>query len=85
MTYLDKIVDFLQYHPGLSRPELMEQLDLGIGDTQVKKILAECRVVFKTGKFVVSKTGMDFSATDPRIVREHHLRSRPFLRFVEHK
>lgn len=41
MTYLDKIVDFLQYHPGLSRPELMEQLDLGIGDTQVKKILAE--------------------------------------------
>ena len=41
MTYLDKIVDFLQYHPGLSRLELMEQLDLGIGDTQVKKILAE--------------------------------------------
>ena len=41
MTYLDKIVDFLQYHPGLSRPELMEHLDLGIGDTQVKKILAE--------------------------------------------
>jgi len=40
MDNLDKIVDFLHYHPGVSRPEMMDQLDLGVGDTQVKKVLA---------------------------------------------
>jgi len=41
MSNLDKIIDFLNYHPGLSRSELMAELDLGVGDTQVKKILAD--------------------------------------------
>jgi len=41
MNNLEKIIDFLNYHPGLSRPELMERLNLDVGDTQVKKILAD--------------------------------------------
>jgi len=41
MRNLDKVIDFLHYHPGLSRTKLMAQLDLGVADTQVKKILAE--------------------------------------------
>lgn len=41
MSNLDRIVDFLQYHPGVSRTELMAQLNLGVGDTQVKKLLAD--------------------------------------------
>lgn len=40
MEKLDKIVEFLHYHPGLSRQELMSQLALGVGDTQMKKLLA---------------------------------------------
>jgi len=41
MSNLDKIIEFLNYHPGLSRPELMHQLDLGIGDTRMKSVLAD--------------------------------------------
>lgn len=40
MKYLDKIIDFLHYHPGLGRSELMAKLDLGVGETQVKMALA---------------------------------------------
>lgn len=40
MKYLDKIIDFLHYHPGLGRTELMAKLDLGVGETQVKMALA---------------------------------------------
>ena len=36
MTNLDKTIEYLHYHDGASRRELMESLNLGIGDTQVK-------------------------------------------------
>ena len=41
MSHLDKIIDFLSYHPGLSRPDIMAQLNLGVGETQVKMALAD--------------------------------------------
>ncbi len=44
-----------------------------------------CRVVFKTGKFVVSKTGKSFLPIDPRIVRKYHLGRHPFFGFIEDK
>ena len=40
MSNLDKIIEYLQYHQGASRRELMGALELGIGDTQVKALLA---------------------------------------------
>ena len=42
MTNTDKIIDFLHYHPGVSRTELMSVLDLGVKDTQVKGLLGAC-------------------------------------------
>ena len=30
MSHLDKIIDFLGYHPGLSRPDIMARLNLGV-------------------------------------------------------
>lgn len=41
MTHLEKIIEFLQYHPGATRKDMMTSLSLGIGDTQVKRLLAE--------------------------------------------
>ena len=41
MSHLDKIIDFLCYHPGLSRPDIMARLNLGVGETQVKMALAD--------------------------------------------
>lgn len=41
MTNLEKIIECLQYHPGLSRAEIMARVDLGVSDTQVKGLLAE--------------------------------------------
>lgn len=40
MTNLDQIVEFLHYHPGASRPEIMAALQLGVKDTQVKAELS---------------------------------------------
>ena len=42
MSNLDKIIDFLHYHPGVSRQELMNGLDLGVKDTQMKNFLSSC-------------------------------------------
>ena len=42
MTNIDRIIEFLHYNPGVSRPELMVQLDLGVKDTQVKGLLSTC-------------------------------------------
>ena len=42
MTNADRIIEFLHYNPGVSRAELMEKLDLGVKDTQVKGLLSEC-------------------------------------------
>ena len=42
MTNTDRIIEFLHYNPGVSRAELMEKLDLGIKDTQVKGLLSVC-------------------------------------------
>ena len=42
MTNVDKIIDFLHYHPGISRQELMNGLDLGVKDTQMKNFLSSC-------------------------------------------
>ena len=42
MTNTDRIIEFLHYNPGVSRAELMEKLDLGVKDTQVKGLLSEC-------------------------------------------
>ena len=41
MTNLDKTIEYLHYHGGANRRELMEALNLGIGDTQAKALLAE--------------------------------------------
>lgn len=40
MTNLDKTIEYLHYHGGVSRHELMNALNLGIGDTQAKALLA---------------------------------------------
>ena len=42
MSNIDKIIDFLHYHPGISRQELMNGLDLGVKDTQMKNFLSLC-------------------------------------------
>ena len=42
MNNTDKIIDYLHYHPGVSRQELMLGLDLGVKDTQMKKLLGAC-------------------------------------------
>lgn len=41
MKALDKVLAFLQYHPGVSRREVMAALDLGIKETQVKVLFAD--------------------------------------------
>lgn len=41
MTNLDRIVEFLHYHPGASRHEIMAAVQLGIKDTQAKVELAK--------------------------------------------
>ena len=41
MTNLDKVIEYLHYHPGASRRELMEALVLGIKDTQMKVLLGD--------------------------------------------
>lgn len=40
MTHLDKIIEFLHYHPGVGRKTLTEALNLGIKESQVKSLLA---------------------------------------------
>ena len=42
MTNTDRIIEFLHYNPGVSRTELMEKLELGVKDTQVKGLLSAC-------------------------------------------
>ena len=41
MTNLDKVIEYLHYHSGASRRELMEALVLGIKDTQMKALLGD--------------------------------------------
>ena len=41
MQNIDKIIEHLHYHPGANRRELMEALELGIKDTQMKALLSE--------------------------------------------
>ena len=41
MTTLDKIIEFLHYHPGTGRRDLMSALSLEIKDSQMKNVLAE--------------------------------------------
>lgn len=41
MTNLDKIIEYLHYHHGASRRDLMETLRLGIKDTQMKALLSD--------------------------------------------
>ena len=41
MTNLDKTIEYLHYHSGVSRRELMESLHFGLGDTQMKALLAD--------------------------------------------
>lgn len=41
MTNLDKIIEYLHYHPGANRRELMESLALGLKDTKMKFLLGE--------------------------------------------
>lgn len=42
MSNTDRIIEYLHYHPGISRVELMDALDLGVKDTQVKGLLGAC-------------------------------------------
>lgn len=41
MTNLDKIIEYLHYHQGANRRELMDMLNLGVKDTQMKALLSE--------------------------------------------
>ena len=41
MNSLDKVIEYLHYHQGASRHELMDALHLGIKDTQMKVLLSE--------------------------------------------
>ena len=41
MITLDKIIEFLHYHPGTGRRDLMSALSLEIKDSQMKNVLAE--------------------------------------------
>ncbi len=41
MTNLDKTIEYLHYHSGVSRRELMETMHFGLGDTQMKALLAD--------------------------------------------
>ena len=41
MNSLDKIIEYLHYHQGASRHELMDALHLGVKDTQMKVLLSE--------------------------------------------
>ena len=41
MKTLDKIIEFLHYHPGTGRRDLMSALSLEIKDSQMKNVLAE--------------------------------------------
>ena len=41
MTNLDKIIEYLHYHQGANRRELMDMLILGVKDTQMKALLSE--------------------------------------------
>ena len=38
MTNLDKIIEYLHYHQGTNRRELMDMLNLGVKDTQMKAL-----------------------------------------------
>ena len=40
MSNYDKIIDYLHYHSGVSRTELMAKLDFGVKDTQIKALLS---------------------------------------------
>ena len=41
MTNIDKIIEYLHYHQGANRRELMDMLNLGVKDTQMKALLSE--------------------------------------------
>lgn len=41
MTNIDKIIEYLHYHPGANRRELMDSLDLGLKDTRMKALLGD--------------------------------------------
>jgi len=42
MTNLDKVVEYLHYHPGANRRELIGVPELGIKDNQMKALLGNC-------------------------------------------
>ena len=42
MEIKDSLLEFLQYHPGISRPQIMEEMSIELGDAQMKRILADC-------------------------------------------
>ena len=47
MTNLDKVIEYLHYHPGASRRELMEALvRQGFGSVEIVKALPDARHVF---------------------------------------
>ena len=41
MTNLDTIIEYLHCHQGANRRELMDMLNLGVKDTQMKALLSE--------------------------------------------
>ena len=41
MTDIEKIIEHLHYHPGVGRKDLMDALNLGIKDTQMKALLSK--------------------------------------------
>lgn len=49
MKTIDKIIEYLHYNPGISRQELMNGVDLGVKDTQIKGLLSQG---IKTGDII---------------------------------
>ena len=48
MNSLDKVIEYLHYHQGASRHELMDALHLGVKDTQMKRVhqfMAACTLM----------------------------------------
>ena len=55
MTNIDKIIEYLHYHQGANRRELMDMLNLGVKDTQMKALLSEGGKARATRYFITPK------------------------------
>ena len=42
MNHVDRILQYLHFHPSSSRVQIMEETDLGLSDATVKRLIADC-------------------------------------------